>query len=205
MDRRFAEDEVVLRGAGDYLAHAVANLPRKVADVREPITGSGRNSGVVHLFGEAFRAALARAGEPVDGVFHGTFGSGDVAPGPVTVADCWQWIPYENLLVVAELNGEELGQVVAEDAGDRKSDRTLWPFEITLAGGKVTRLVLAGKEVRDLQRRFRIAFNTYDAQSGGKRLLRLREILAQTDAKRRLTAIDTRGALLEYLLEKGNL
>jgi 2',3'-cyclic-nucleotide 2'-phosphodiesterase (5'-nucleotidase family) len=205
MDGRFAEDPAVLREAGDDLARSAEELGRKVCELKEGLGGRGRGSALAGLFCEAFADALQRAGEPVDGVFHGTFGTGDVAPGPVTVGDVWQWIPYENQLVVGELTGAQLIEVVAEDAKDSRSDRTLWPFELEFEkGGKPRRFLRAGAEVADLQRRFRIAFNSYDAQSGGQRLLRLRELLAAPGARRRLLAIDTRGALLGHLLEMGS-
>jgi hypothetical protein len=155
---------------------------------------------LVRLFCEAFAWALARAGQPVDGVFHGTFRTGDVGPGPVTVADAWRWLPYENRLVVAELSAAELAQVVAEDARDERSDRTAWPFEIEQNGPR-PRVRRAGVEIPP-ERRLRIALNAYDAQSGGRRLPRLAEIVAAPPAKRIFTALDARGALIDFLLER---
>ena len=35
-------------------------------------------------------------------MFHGTFGTGDLQPGKLTVGDCWKIIPYENMLATAE-------------------------------------------------------------------------------------------------------
>lgn len=206
MDARFAEDPAVLQAAGEDLARSERELARPLCEVRQPLAGRGRGSALVRLFCEAFRSALQRAGHAVDGVFHGTFGSGEVAAGPVTLADVWEWIPYENLLVVAELTGEQLVEVVAEDAKDPRSDRTLWPFEVEWGGdGKLRRLAHGGVEVADLQRRFRIAVNSYDAQSAGRRLMRLRELLAAPAARRQVVQVDTRGALVGHLLEKGVL
>ena len=135
-------------------------------------------------------------------MFHGTFGSGDLEPGKLTVGDCWQIIPYENMLVTSELTAAELAIVLAEDGKIRDSDRSLWPFEITRDGqGQVTRIAVHGVAV-PADRRLTIAFNSYDAQSGGRRLLRLREILAQPGAKRKTTSIDTRTALIDALLDR---
>jgi 2',3'-cyclic-nucleotide 2'-phosphodiesterase (5'-nucleotidase family) len=156
------------------------------------------------LFCESFAAALAKHGTPVDGVFHGTFLSGDLAAGPLTVADCWKLIPYENLLVVAELSGAELLEVIAEDAGDPRSDRTLWPFTIVKDGDGQPALQRDGERI-DPQARFRIAVNSYDAQSGGRRLPKLRAILESPQAKRRLVPIDTRSALIASLLDRGTV
>ena len=141
----------------------------------------------------------------MDGVFHGTFASGDLNPGPLTVADCWRIIPYENMLVTAEVTAAELLQIVAEDATVRDSDRTLWPFEVVAgADGKPARLRLKGAEV-PADKRFTIAFNSYDSQSGGRRLMRTRDILSAPEAKRRTTPIDTRSALIDGLLDRGTV
>lgn len=206
MDDRYEPDPQVLLLARPDLAKADETLARQVATATRTIRGKGRGNALAELFCEAFAAALGRRGEPVDGVFHGTFYSGDLPAGPVTVADCWKMIPYENLLVVAELSSADLLEVVAEDAaGDKKSDRTLWPFTVT--GGSETEpasLRFRGDPV-DPARRFRIAFNTYDAQSGGRRLPRLSAIVSAPEAKRKRIAIDTRAALVESLLERGTI
>jgi hypothetical protein len=50
-----------------------------------------------------------------------------------------------------------------------------------------------------------IALNSYDAQSGGRRLMQTREILAAPAAKLRSTTIDTRTALIDGLLDRGTV
>lgn len=121
------------------------------------------------------------------------------------MADCWKIIPYENLLVTAELTGRQLVEVVREDKKDRSSDRTLWPFELTLdRGGTPTRFTLAGAPV-DPDRRYTIAFNSYDGQSGGRRLMTFRELAASPEAKRSTTSIGTREALIDYCLDAGSI
>lgn len=203
MDDRFEPDAAVLAEAGADLRAADDELARQLCVLDEPIGGKGRGSALATLFCEAFAAALGRAGHPVDGVFHGTFDSGDVAPGPVTVADAWRWIPFENRLVVAELSAAELAEIVAEDAADKRSDRTLWPFQVEIdPAGRLQRVLFRGEEVpRD--RRFRIACNAFDAQSAGRRLPRLAELVAAPPAKRLLTGLDTRTALVAHLRERG--
>ncbi|RLS36086.1 MAG: bifunctional metallophosphatase/5'-nucleotidase [Planctomycetota bacterium] len=205
MDDRYDLDPQVMELARPDLALADEQLARQVATVTTLIKGKGRGSRLGTLFCESFAAALAKHGTPVDGVFHGTFLSGDLAAGRLTVADCWKLIPYENLLVVAELSAAELLEVVAEDAGDPRSDRTLWPFTVVKAGAdRPARLERKG-ELVDPQARFRIAFNSYDAQSGGRRLPKLFAILSGPAAKRQLVQIDSRSALIASLLDRGTV
>jgi 2',3'-cyclic-nucleotide 2'-phosphodiesterase (5'-nucleotidase family) len=163
------------------------------------------NSGLVRLLCECFAGELAKQGTKVEGVFHGSFGTGDLEPGRLTVGDCWRIIPYDNALAVAEVTAADLAAIIAEDAKVRDSDRTLWPFEVTAeAGGRVRRIALDGQELAP-DRRLKIAFNSYDAQSGGRRLMRLREILDAPAAKRATTPVDTRGALISGLLDRGTV
>ena len=205
MDDRFAPDPMVLDLARNDLQAADADLARQVATVARLIPGKGRGSGLANLLCACLAGALERRKVAVDGVFHGTFGSGDLHPGPLTVADCWRIIPYENMLVTAEVTAAELLQIVAEDAEVRDSDRTLWPFEVVAgADGKPAHLRLQGAEV-PAAKRLTIAFNSYDAQSGGRRLMRTRGILSAPDAKRRTTPVDTRSALIDGLLDRGTV
>ena len=202
MDDRFALDPLVMQIAEPDLAAAAEELARPVAQASREIGGEGRDSPLGRLLCESFAGALGRAGSPVDGVFHGTFAAGPLSAGQVTVADCWRIIPYENLLVTGELTGAELMDVLAEDANDKRSDRTLWPFEVKRdEKGKPLAILRDGEPVA-AGRRFTIALNSYDAQSGGRRLLRLREVLAQPGAKRKTTSIDTRTALIDALLDR---
>ena len=199
MDDRFALDPLVMQLAQPALDTADEHLAREVCDVRRAISGKGRGSELAKLMCEMFAAALKKQGQPVDGVFHGTFATGDIPPGKLTVADCWRLIPYENMLVTANVSAADLIAIVQEDARQKDSDRTLWPFEVVAAG-----LRLNGAEV-PADRRFTVAFNAYDAQSGGQRLMKTREILATDSARRRTSSIDTRSALIDGFLDCGTI
>ena len=205
MDDRFELDPLVMEVAGPGLEAADANLARPVAEVTRVIRGKGRGSELATLLCGAFADSLAKRGQRVDGVFHGTFNTGDLAAGRLTVADCWRIIPYENLLMTAEVSGADLLAIVAEDAAQKDSDRTLWPFEVVMGEGRrPTGLKLDGADVPP-EKRFTVAFNAYDAQSGGRRLMKTREILAAPAAKRRSSGIDSRSALIDGLLDRGTI
>lgn len=205
MDARFEADPVVMEMAGPDLKTAAEQLARQVATVTAPVKAGGPENPLARLFCECFAEALQRNHTPVDGVFHGTFGTGDLPAGELTVGDCWKLLPYENLLVTASLDARELVEILREERSIRKSDRILWPFELRLArDGGVRSFTRHGKP-RPEDARFTIAFNSYDAQSGGRSMMRLREILSQPSAKATLTGIDTRGALIDGLLNRGKI
>lgn len=205
MDESFEADPAVMETAAPDLKTASEQLARKVAVVKNRIDGKGRGSALVRLFCECFMDSLKSSGSAVDGVFHGTFGTGDLMPGELTVGDCWKLLPYENLLGTAKLSAKELIEVVREDRARYFSDRTLWPFDLEFnSSDEVTRFELHGKPVA-ADAEFTIAFNSYDMQSGSKNLMRLREIVSQPDARRKITSIDTRGALIDGLLKRGSI
>jgi 5'-nucleotidase/UDP-sugar diphosphatase len=205
MDDRFPLDPLVMELARGDVDAAQADLAREVATVTRKIGGEGRGSGVVNLLCEFFAAALGKQGKKVDGVFHGTFGSGSLEPGKLTVADCWRIIPYENMLVTAEVTAADLLEILAEDAKVKDSDRTLWPFQVDRDEKGQPLAIKENGVAVDPRRRLTIAFNSYDAQSGGRRLMRMRELLAAPAARRTTSPIDTRSALIEGLLDRGSV
>lgn len=200
MDARYALDPAVMELAAPEIREAGDHLKSKVCTVARPLKGKGVGSEVAMLLCSCFQAALKRRGVEVDGVYHGTFGDEDLPAGEMTVADCWRRLPYENLLVVVEMSVADLEQVLAENGAG--SNRTLWPFEWKMGDdGHFEFLRLDGEPVaRDW--RLRIAMNSYDSQSAGRRLMKLREIVLSPAAKRSVTSVDTRGALIEGLLER---
>jgi 2',3'-cyclic-nucleotide 2'-phosphodiesterase (5'-nucleotidase family) len=205
MDDRFAPDPLVLELARGDLEASRADLAREVATVTREIDGQGRGSGVVKLLCELFASALKKQGTTVDGVFHGSFDTGNLKPGKLTVADCWRIIPYENMLVTAEVTPADLLVILADDAKVKDSDRTLWPLEVQRdADGSPRGIMRDGREL-PADRRLTIAFNSYDAQSGGRRMMRMRDILAAPAARRTTSAIDTRSALIDGLLDRGTV
>lgn len=205
MDDRFDLDPAVMDRARPDLAKADEQLRRRVATVTRKVAGVGRGSDLAKLLCETFAEALARNKSPVDGVFHGTFATGDLPPGELNVADCWHIIPYENRLATAEVTARDLLTIVAEDAGDAKSDRTLWPFEVVRReDGQPVMLRRDGQAI-DPDRSFVIGFNSYDAQSAGRRLMKLRDIVQRPAAKLHTTDLDTRGALIDGLLDRGTI
>jgi len=202
MDKTYVLDPAVMEAAGPDLEKSAALLTRKVGSVTREISGKGPDNELVRLFCEFFSEALKRNGTPVDGVFHGTFGTGNLPPGDLTVGDCWTLLPYENLLMTAVLSANELIEVIREERSIGKSDRILWPFEIILnRAGDVTRFHHLGKPVPP-NAKFTIAFNSYDGQSAGQTMMRLREILSQPAVNRTITSIDTRSALIDGILNR---
>ncbi|MGD7653525.1 MAG: bifunctional metallophosphatase/5'-nucleotidase [Verrucomicrobiales bacterium] len=197
MDHQVALDPAVMKLAAPEINKSEKRLSRQLGTVTQTITERGNDATLAPFLCKAFATALKNNGTPVDGVFHGTFGTGDIPAGPITERDCWKYLPYENLLTTAEITGAEIIEICRHSYG-----RILWPFILELdSDGNPTRIELNGKPVSK-DTRYTIAFNSYDAQSGGKRLMKLREILSHPASKRKTHLIDTRTALIETIKER---
>lgn len=186
MDDRFALDPVIVESTKAVVENAEARRQTVIGEVEEEISARGRNSPFWQLICKAFLETAEKQKMPADGVFHGTFGSPDVEPGVKTIEDAWQWIPYENWLVHARITGAQIQVVMAESKEDRYSDRNLFGLD---------------PETLEPDRRYRILFNSYDSQSGGRRLMRLREILAEPASGTKLIPVNTRESVIDYFAD----
>ena len=191
-------DPGVINLSQPELKAAAEQLARKLTTLEKPITGKGRDSPLARFLCETFSSALKRTGNPVDAVFHGTFGTPEIPAGDVTVANAWKILPYENTFITATITTAQLLEILAED---RKtySDRTLWPFETVWDKRVPVRLLKNGNEL-DPEKPITVAFNSYDSQSGGKDLMRLREIVNLPSSNRKPIDLNSRDTLIEGLL-----
>ena len=208
MDDRFDLDPAALSLAKDDLDLSKKELDKPIGTVTEALSatsGPGRPSDQQLLIGLAIREALARKNITVDGVVHGSFSEDVIDAGPKTAADVWDFMPYENFLVSGELNPEELVAVLEEGYAAEKAGRNLLGFVTRTDDAKNVAKVaeILDRAGRPLPRdkRYRIAFNSYDAQSGGQRLPKLKEILQRPVAKTQFHDVETRDAVIECFLQ----
>jgi 2',3'-cyclic-nucleotide 2'-phosphodiesterase (5'-nucleotidase family) len=139
---------------------------------------------------------------PVDGVMHGTFDDKtDLIAGPKTVYDVWNIIPYENYIVTAQLSPEEI-KIAMEDVFASHEKRSLLGFELKTEGRrddcKIVSMALANREPLDRNKKYVIAFNSFDARSGGHHFMKLRAFLERPKANCILHPVQTRDALIGY-------
>ena len=198
MDDKIELDPSVINLSQPNLKKSAEQLARELTTLEEPIEDDGRYSPLPKFICKSISDALARNKTPVDAVFHGTFGTKTIPAGPVTVADVWKILPYENTLVTVTLTPAQLLEIVAED---RKtySDRTLYPFEVVFEKRVPTRILKDGSDL-PADKLITVAFNSYDSQSGGQRLMRLREIVHLPTSNRTPIDLGTRDGLIESFL-----
>ncbi|MFT6181082.1 MAG: 2',3'-cyclic-nucleotide 2'-phosphodiesterase/3'-nucleotidase [Akkermansiaceae bacterium] len=190
MDDRFELDPLIVESTKSIVDDAEKRRKTKIGTVKNVILARGKGSPFWQMICQSFLATADKQKSPADGVFHGTFDTPDVQPGVKTIEDAWNWIPYENWLVHTSITGAQILTIMAESKQVPYSDRALFGLDpATLVP----------------EQRYKILFNSYDSQSGGRRLLKLREILNEPESKTKLIPVNTREAVIDYFADKGEL
>jgi 2',3'-cyclic-nucleotide 2'-phosphodiesterase (5'-nucleotidase family) len=172
MDRRIHLDQIVLSRAKSQLVKSHAALTQPIGQLAETLRARGRPgrpSDLEQLISAAITEALQGRHVVVDGVFHGVFDErSDFVAGPKTVNDTWNILPYENYLVTAKLAPDEI-KVIMEEAYDSHEGRNLMGFDITTerraAEHRIKSMTLAGGRPLERDKKYMIAFNTFDSRS----------------------------------------
>jgi 2',3'-cyclic-nucleotide 2'-phosphodiesterase/3'-nucleotidase len=159
-------------------------------------------SDTERLIGSAIRAALLRRGVEVDVVAHGLFDTrAPLAPGAKTVADAWTLLPFENQIVTLELTRDDLLAFVRDLASVRDVRNAMGIRPVLDPAAKypiVTDLRATDGSPLPDKPRFRVALNSYDAQSGGQRLLKVARLASAPENRRVLHDVEIRAALIDF-------
>jgi 2',3'-cyclic-nucleotide 2'-phosphodiesterase (5'-nucleotidase family) len=117
------------------------------------------------------------------------------------VSDIWNIIPYENYLVTAELVPEEIKSIM-EEVYVSHEGRNLLGFNIATEGRgydrRINSMMLADGRPLERDKRYTIAFNTFDSRSAGHRFMKLRALLETPSANCVMHDVQTRDALINY-------
>jgi 2',3'-cyclic-nucleotide 2'-phosphodiesterase/3'-nucleotidase/5'-nucleotidase len=205
MDNRFPPDHVVISRTKGQLAESDAALAQPIGDLAETLGARGRSgqpSDIERLIGAAIMESLRKNGISVDGAMHGVFDEKtNLVVGPKTVNDIWNIIPYENYLVTAELAPDEI-KLIMEEVYASHEGRNLLGFNIATEGRgydrRINSMTLADGRPLERDKRYTIAFNTFDSRSAGHRFMKLRALLETPSATCVMHDVQTRDALIDY-------
>lgn len=198
-------DHTVLSRAKSQIDQSTAALAEPIGQLADRFHSharSGQPSDIEKLIAAAIVEALQGRQTSVDGVFHGVFDENIALPsGPITVNDIWNIIPYENYLVTGQLTPDEL-KAVMEEAYASREERNLMGFNIVAEGRGSNRRIVSmslsdGRQL-ERERRYTIAFNTFDSRSGGHHFMMLRTCLEQPESACTFHPVQTRDALIDY-------
>lgn len=205
MDSRFAIDPTILSMTARDLEQADEISATPVGTLGRTLSidsGVAQPSEVEELIGAVIYEGMAARGVEVDAVIHGLiFPDGDFEAGDKTIGDLWSVMPYENMVVTAELNRDEISTILREVYTDWSRRNIMGMFAD--ASGRGQRLDIHeiydrwGHPLHPTQR-YTVAFNSYDASSGGNRYLALRDILRQPESRMTFHPVQTRDTMIDY-------
>jgi 5'-nucleotidase len=147
-----------------------------------------------------------------DIVFHGAFHGGDIISNEtMTAADVFNIVPYENRIVYASLKPVEITRVLDGLIDWWATPRFAFPYGLQAVidtngfpGERVKSIKGMNGHILDPEKRYKVAFNSYMAASGGKRFLSLRSVIDSKDAGVTVSDISTREAVSRFLAKKTN-
>jgi len=205
MNHSIAFDPLVMHLAQPVIDDAARVMAQPMGVLTETFgvaSEFGTPSDVERLIGSAVRAALQRRGTEVDVVVHGLFDTRDpLAAGPKTIADAWTVLPYENQIVTLDLTRDDLLTLVRDLAGARDIRNAMGIRPVIEGTGRdpqVTDLRAADGSPLPGKPRYRVALNSYDAQSSGQRLLQVARLAADPENRRVLHDVEIRAALIDF-------
>ncbi len=205
MDNRVSLHPAVISRAKSQLAESDAALAQPIGELAETFRARsrpGEPSDLERLIGAAIVEALRERSVAVDGVIHGVFDEkSDFTAGSKTVNDIWNILPYENYIVTAELSLDEIKMIMQEVYASHEK-RNLLGFEVKTEGRgydcRVISITLDGGRPLDRDKKYIIAFNTFDSRSAGHRFMKLRTLLETPAVNCTLHPVQTRDALIDY-------
>ena len=205
MDKRFRIDPVVVSRIRTQLDESHAALGQPIGELAETLrvrAQPGVPSEVERIIGAATMEMLRDRGTTVDGAFHGLFDEKNNAmAGRKTVDDVWNIIPFENYIVTASLLPEEI-KMVMDEVYITRDRRSLLGFDVQTTGSgterRIASITLDDGRPLEREKRYTIAFNSFDSRSAGHRFMKLRELLETPAVDCRLHDVQTRDALIEY-------
>jgi 2',3'-cyclic-nucleotide 2'-phosphodiesterase (5'-nucleotidase family) len=123
-----------------------------------------------------------------------------IAPGPVTVGQMYELMPFENMLCILTLSGSQVQELADGLAAMRGEPIAGFTFRIESEGGRrVARDILVDGEELEPNTEYRIVTNDYLANGGGN-LTPIHHPLAREDLP-----VLLRDAFIDYVKEKGTI
>jgi 2',3'-cyclic-nucleotide 2'-phosphodiesterase (5'-nucleotidase family) len=212
MDASVAQDPAILSASARERQASDAEWARSIGELKQDLTKDslpGRPAQTLLLLTRAIRHALEERKVPVDGVLHGNFLETGIKAGRKTIGDAWEVVPYENHLCTAGFTHEDLLAALTEVFNSKMSTHNLDGFKVTVtkSGRKwqATGITLPDGKPLDPERRYRIALNSYDAQSGGRRYEILNQIATSAEAKQEFFPVQSREALIGYFTARQSI
>jgi 2',3'-cyclic-nucleotide 2'-phosphodiesterase (5'-nucleotidase family) len=176
---------------------------RVICDLNEPVRSRGTAGESCESSEMLCRAIADAAG--VGAVLHGRLTRFSLSSGPLTEADLFRLIPYENDIVTVWVDEGALVELIEEQQGVRHTSAYcgIWGLEVWLdADDRVSRIRTADGDPFPAEG-LRVALNSYTAAGAGGRFPRLAAWVRSPGSRALDTGLGTRDVLARYLRRHG--
>ena len=164
-------------------------IPKEIPCKLKPGQGNPISELLCMAIAEASGAEIA---------FHGVLAELPIPAGPLSRKTLFDVVPYENIIITAELTPDELTAVMTEQWKQRNSYRFCGPWNARFLIGSKLHFQGIGFDAPVENRRYKIAVNSHTAAGSGVFPV-LRYILERPTSNRVNTGISTRDALEQFL------
>jgi len=206
MDDKIAYHHELLSRWSRELTDSSNILTKVIGSLDETLdtrTDSAGNSSM-----QTFICQAIADGTGAELVLHGSLSEDTIEPGPVTYADVWRMVPYENTIGLISITPSQIRDILMENFSRPVSHQSLgaWGFTFNREsnGGHVQISDLRDMDGTPLhpRKRYRVALNSYVLASGGERYLATREIAELPESRLEMLEHDTRKLVVEYIKKR---
>ena len=198
------EDPELRAAVAPHLDRADREMARVLGRTERPLTASLAAPGLSPVQQLFCRAIAEATGAEV--VLHGVFSSTSVPAGPITVADLWHLVPYENTIGIAELTLADIHDILEEATDYLGTVRAIGTWGLSYEihayappGERIRNLRWADGTAINGRRRLRVALNSYHLAGGGGRFPKLAGLAAQPHARLTMHPVGMRDLVADYI------
>jgi 2',3'-cyclic-nucleotide 2'-phosphodiesterase (5'-nucleotidase family) len=211
MNSSIPVNETLTQALKTELENTEKTLNVKIGESVENInslTGPKKETSAFNLICLSISEKLKALHDPVDAVIHGTLNRrAMIHPGPITMKNVFEMIPYENTIGAVTLTVKQLKEILEENANAYQSDRFrgIWgmTMHIKPSAPEGQQLTFLGDRqelsMDDDTKTIRVAFNSYDLASGGARWKKMLQIIDMPDSQLKEYDFQTRDVVAEYI------
>lgn len=203
MDHQVAFHENLMSRWSRELSESSTILANVIGNIDEPVNTLTDSSGSSSM--QKFICRAIAEGTGAEFVLHGSLSEENILPGPVTYADVWRMVPYENTIGLISITPEQIREILMENFSRPVNHQSLGAYGFTFklesqkGQNQITDLRDMEGEPLHPRKRYRVALNSYVLASGGERYLTTRDIAELPESRLEMLDVDTRKLVVEYI------
>jgi len=203
MDQQVAYHEKLLSRWSRELSESSNVLASVIGQLNEPLDTRADSMGNSSM--QKFICRAIAEGTGAELVLHGSLAEENIKPGPLTYADIWRMVPYENTIGLISITPMQIREILMENLSRPVNHQSLgaygFTFKLERKQGSIQIADLrdmAGEPLHP-RKRYKVALNSYVLASGGERYMVTREIAELPESRLEMLELDTRRLVVEYI------